>query len=106
MTVALSEDQAYAGAEVARLARENPSAFDTPNDLGGVQQHFPFPVHEVSRDDTESVTDIDAEINRYLAEHSGMFGRDKPQSGNRKGRLAGRYPGTGPSGKPQNAIVR
>jgi hypothetical protein len=42
------------------------------------------------------------EIVRLLGVASGMFA-EKPISGNRKGKLAGKYPGTGPSGKPQTA---
>jgi hypothetical protein len=106
----LSEDEEWAGSEVARLSAEHPDmclsgpgAFDTPNDLGGPVKLFDFQVYDTgtNRDPSESVSDIDAEISRYLAEHAGMFGKEKPHSGNRKGKLAGRYPGTGPSGKPQ-----
>ena len=81
--------------------------FGPSGDLGGVQRHYPFEVHDVGARDNGDPTDpdggnTDAIIARLLREHPGMFGRDKPQSGNRRGRLAGKYPGTGPSGKPQN----
>lgn len=113
MTVALTEDEAWADAEVARLAQEHPrvglsapSAFDTPGDLGGVQRHFDFQVFDVGARDDGDPTDENASTDEIIArlqrEHPGMFGRERPQSGNRRGRLAGRYPGTGPSGKPQN----
>ena len=103
-TVALSEDYEWADSEVLRLARENPRVFDVPNDLGGPVQHFDFDIHDTgsSRDPSESVTDIDGEISRYLAAYRGYFGKENPHGSTRKGKLAGPYPGTGPSGKPQN----
>jgi hypothetical protein len=104
MTIALSQDEEWADAEVARLTQQNPRVFDVPNDLGGPVQHFGFDIHDVgsSRDPAESVTDIDAEISRYLAAYRGYFGKEAPHGAVRKGRLAGKYPGTGPSGRPQN----
>jgi hypothetical protein len=53
-------------------------------------------------DRTDENASTDEIIARLQREHPGVFGLDKPVSGNRKGRLASRYPGTGPSGKPQN----
>jgi len=44
----------------------------------------------------------DAEISRYLAAYRGYFGKEAPHGAVRKGPLAGKYPGTGPSGRPQN----
>lgn len=69
-----------------------------------MQQHYPFPVHDTgsSRDPSQSVTDIDSEISRYVAAYRGYFGRENPHGAVRKGRLAGKYPGTTAAGKPQN----
>lgn len=109
-TVALSEDQEWADEEIARLAQEHPGVglsapvFDTPNDLGGPVRHFPFPIHDVgTRDDdqTKPSDDALAEVQRYLWIHKSMS-KPKAYGAVTKGKLAGKYPGTGPSGKPQN----
>ena len=112
-TVALSEDQAWADGEVARLAQEHPRvglsapAFDTPNDLGGVHKYFDFDVYDVgARDDGDPTDpdggDTDAIIARLQRDHNQYFSPSKTYGANRRGKLAGKYPGTGPSGKPQN----
>jgi hypothetical protein len=96
MTIALSEDQEWAEGEVLRLAQENPRVF-SPGDLGGVQRAYPFDIYDVGARDDGDPTDPDggntaAIIARLQKEHPGVFGLDKPQSGNRKGRLASPYP--------------
>lgn len=65
-TIALSADEAWADEEIARLAQDHPRvglsapAFDTPNDLGGVQKYFDFDVYDVgARDGDGDPTDPD-----------------------------------------------
>lgn len=91
MTVSLSEDPV--GFYLALAAEENVSS-------GPLEKHFDFEIHDVgSHPESGSPSvDVEREVARYLAQCS-----EKPISGNRKGRLAGRYPGTGPSGKPQSS---
>lgn len=90
MTVSLADDPV--GYYVALANEENVSS-------GPLQKHFDFEIHDVgSHPESGSPSvDVEREVARYLAQCS-----EKPISGNRKGRLAGRYPGTGPSGKPQS----
>jgi len=112
-TIALSEDEEWAEAEIARLTAEHPTVglartFDTPNDLGDMQKHFDFEVYDVgARDDGDpSDTDAAKEIARVLKEHggTGLFDGGGAAYGNStRGKRAGKYPGTGPSGKPQTA---
>ena len=82
MTVALTDDPV--GYYVNLANASTPSAFDAPGTVEGVQQHYPFRVHDTgsSRDPSEQDTRSTEEIARLLAEAAGMFG-DKPQSGNR-----------------------
>jgi hypothetical protein len=67
-------------------------------------RHFDFDVDDVgARDDGDPTDDRSHdEIVRLLAKAAGLFA-EKPISGNQKGKRAGKYPGTGPSGKPQTA---
>jgi len=90
MTVSLADDPV--GYYVALAAEENVSS-------GPLRAHFDFEIHDVGThpESGSPGVDVEREIARYLAQCS-----ERPQSGNRKGRLAGRYPGTGPSGKPQS----
>ena len=58
------------------------------------------------RDDDGDPTDpdggnTDAILARLAKEHPDLFGKDKAYGANRRGKRAGKYPGTGPSGKPQ-----
>ena len=112
-TIALSEDEAWADEEIARLQAEHTRVglsaptFDTPNDLGGVQRYFDFQVYDVGARDDGDPTDpdggnTDAIIARLQRDHNEYFSPSKTYGANTKGKLAGRYPGTGPSGKPQN----
>ena len=111
-TIALSEDEVWADEEVARLQAEHADArvglsapaFDTPNDLGGPQKYFDFDVYDtgtVQDDQTKPSDELLSEVQRYLWIHESMS-KPKAYGSVRKGKLAGRYPGTGPSGKPQN----
>ena len=75
-----------------------------PNDLGDVQQHFPFPIHDTgTRDDdqTKPSDELLAEVQRYLWLHKSMS-KPKAYGANVTQKPPGKYPGTGPSGKPQN----
>ena len=113
-TVALSEDCEWAEAEAGRLvalaASRNPgsshSAFDGPGTVESVQQHYPFEVYDVGShpedgDPSDEDASTDAIIARLRRGHPGVFGLDKPQSGNRKGRLAGPYPKPARAGSPR-----
>ena len=112
-TIALSEDEQWADEEVARLQAEHTRVglsapvFDTPNDLGGPQRHFPFVIYDVGARDDGDPTDPDggntaAIIARLQRDHNEYFSPSKAYGANTKGKRAGKYPGTGPSGKPQN----
>jgi hypothetical protein len=89
-------------AEVARLAADYPSAFDGPGAGPMTFRNLPE-VHEVSRDDTEDDKRSTEEIARLLNDYPDLLSKESPSGANRRGRLAGPYPGSGPSGKPQTA---
>ena len=99
MTVALSEDEQWADSEVARLQEEHADArvglaartFDVPGDLGGVQRHFPFEVHDVGTvqdDQTKPSDELLSEVQRYLWIHKSMS-KPKAYGSVRKGKLPG-----------------
>jgi hypothetical protein len=119
-TVALSEDEEWAEAEIARLTAEHPTVglasmrdaknygtvvIDGQGVTPNVNKHFDFQVYDVgARDDGDPSdpggADTASVIARLQANHPEFF-QEKPYGANRRGKLAGKYPGTGPSGKPQ-----
>jgi len=121
-TIALSEDEEWAEAEIMRLAAKHPTVglagMRDPRNYGtvmvdgqgvtpNVSRHFDFDIHDVgARDDGDPSdpegADTASVIARLQANHPEFF-TEKPYGANRRGRLAGPYPGTGPSGKPQTA---
>jgi hypothetical protein len=110
-TVALSEDEEWAEAEIARLTQEHPTV-GLGNSQGGpgvahVGKHFDFDIYDtgtVADDATRPSDDLLAEVQRYVWLHKSMS-KPKAYGANTPGKLAGKYPGTGPSGKPQTTAA-
>ena len=99
-------------AAIALAANRDSSPFDGPGTTENVAKHFPFEIHEVSKDDTERDERTTDEIARLLAVADTVLGRESPHGsvtthraktvGQRRLEEARALAG----GRPQNPIER